>query len=197
MRTKGEITIIFGIILVMTLVLVAFNFTSSETKVCLNPIEEVYLHQTFTINVDIADVRALQYYSVMIYYQTIPIDAVSVEWPPGHFLEPLKHVGIHDLQQDFRIIRKGIDDNFNTTHGRVWISASFSSLLVVHRANCKMGDIKSYYEAGRTGSGTLFTITFNCTGRGTSVLCLYQTELSGKDSSSIPHSQIHGLIRAH
>lgn len=200
MRKKEGTAIIFGIILTTTF-LVAFNSRSSDTRVCINPIEKtVYPHQTFIIDVDVTDVWALQAYSIMIYYQTIPIDALSVELPPGHFLEPItekKDVNVPWAHETFRIIRREIDDNFNTTHGRVWISARLYARSKIRIPHCEAGWIRYYYDVGRTGSGTLFTITFNCTGSGRSVLCFYQTILSGTEASSIPHSRIDGLIEAH
>lgn len=202
MRTKEGLTVLFGIFLIVTVVSVSFRRTAPETKVWINPTEEtVHPTQTFTIEVDVIDVWALQAYSIIIYYQTGPMDAVSVGLPRGHFLEPekdkdtlLSH-GLYPVEgEDFDIIVKEIDDDFNITHGRVWVAARLVGVTKANFPDCKMRDMVKYYQAGRTGSGTLFTITFNCTSSGTSFLCLHQTKLSGK-GGSVPHSRIHALIR--
>jgi hypothetical protein len=197
MEIRKAITIIFVVVLVVTSALVAFRFAASETTVCINPAEKnVYLRQTFTINVEVVDVWALQAYSIIIYYNTIPIDVVSVEIPSRHLLEPLS-AELPLAQENFQIINREIDDNFNTTHGRICISAKLHSTRVLQRPHCKMREIRQVLELGITGSGTLFTVTFNCTDKGTSFLCLYQTKLWGSDSSSsISHSRINGVIRA-
>ncbi len=189
MGIKKEVLITLCLFLVATVILVNFNSTSTstspKTKVCVDPAEKtVYPYDTFTININVTNVRALQAYRIIIDYHTSPLDAVSVEFPPGHFLEPLE-------SEVLRITQMKIDDNYNATHGRVYVSVALFSpptrrcMLQVYR-----------WHARRSGSGILFTITFNCVGRETSVLNLCQTNLSGEDSS-ISHSRIHGLISTH
>lgn len=171
MGIRKAITTTLCLFLVTTFVFVNFSFTSPQTKVCVDPTEKTaYPCDTFTIDVNITDVMDLYAYEIILYYHTIPVDGLSVELPPGHFLEPINPANL-------LILRKEIDDNYNATHGRVWVAVA---LLPP--------------EPAKTGSGILFTITFHCTGGGTSVLHLSETELGDYAGSSIPHIRIHGLI---
>jgi hypothetical protein len=192
-RIKKEIPIILCLFVVTTFILVrAGIFTSSEARVCVDPTEKtVHPYDTFTINVNVTSVPAIEAYSFIIYYDTIPVDGVSVELPSGHFFEPREH-------EDLLITQMGIDDNYNATHGRVSVTVRLVSNARRPAPTCKLQNIRQVeLEAWRAGSGILFTITFNCTGRGISVLNLHQVILFQHEGASISHSQIHGLINAH
>lgn len=190
---KKEIPIILCLFVVTTVILVrARIFTSPEVRVCVDPTEKTaYSYDTFAININVTNVWGLQTYSFIIYYDTIPVDAVSVEFPPGHFFEPSKY-------EDLIIIRKETDDNYNATHGRVSVYVRLHSNAPRPAPTCKLRNIRQeQLESWRTGSGILFKITFNCTGSGISVLNLYQTKLSTYEGASISHSRIQGLINVH
>ena len=193
MRIKKEIPIILCLFVVTTFILVRGRiFTSSEARVCVDPTEKtVYPYDTFTINVNVTSVSAIEAYSFIIYYHTIPVDGVSVELPPGHFFEPSKH-------EELLITDMEIDDNYNATHGRVSVTVRLFSNARRPAPTCKLRNIRQVeLESWRAGSGILFTITFNCTGSGTSVLDLHKVILFPHEGASTSHSRIHGLINAH
>lgn len=190
MGIKREIPIILCLFLVATFILYMrthVSFASPETKVCVDPTEKtVYLYDTFMIDVKVTDVVDIYAYNVKLYYDTIPLDGLSVELPPGHFFEPLYG------PENFVVTRKEIDDNYNGTHGRVWVSVN----LLPGRprvTRCML----HYVQDRKSGSGVLFTITFHCTGGGTSALNLHETQLIRYGDNPISHNRIHGLIDAY
>ena len=180
MRIKKEIPIILCLFVVTTFILVRGRiFSSSEARVCVDPTEKtVYPDDTFTINVNVTSVSAIEAYSLIIYYHTIPVDGVSVEFPSGHFFEPSKH-------EELLVTDMDIDDNYNATHGMVWVITTL------------LGP-----ESPKNGSGTLTTITFNATTlNGPSPLKLiypgfmYPVKLSDPDANAIACTASDGTVK--
>jgi len=194
MRIKKEIPTIVCLSLVITFIFVAFSFTSHETEVCVDPTEKiVYLYDNFTINVNITGVVNLYSYDIKLYYNTITVDGLSVDLPPGHFMEPINNPA------KLIILHKEIDDNYNATHGRVWVSVRLLTELYDTELTypCEVRRMRALSSPGRSGSGIIFRIAFHCTGVGTSVLDLYETQLINYEGSSISHVRINGLINVH
>lgn len=194
MGIKKEIPTVLSLFFVMIFIFVIFSFKSSEAKVYVDPTEKTaYLYDTFTINVNVTDVMLLQAYDIKLYYHTIPVEGLSVELPPGHFLEPIYNPA------NLVITHKEIDDNYNATHGRVWVSIKLltENPYYFRPPRCLLQNLRARSRPGRTGSGVLFTITFNCTGVGTSVLNLYESQLIDGESSPISRIRIHGSINVH
>jgi len=93
------------------------------TSINVDPSELVAnVCQNFTVNVDVTDVPppGCTICEFKLYYNTTFMDGLSVELPPGHFLEPF-------FEPNLIIYHKEIDDNYNSTHGRVWVSLELLS----------------------------------------------------------------------
>jgi parallel beta-helix repeat protein len=128
-----------------------FSSIEGETVVYVDP-QTCYaaLGSTFRVNISIANVVNLTGYQFGLYYDTTLLDGVEVKLPAGHFLEPVDPVNIW-------IVELEIEDDFNSTHGRV--SAALSLL---------------YPECGNDGSGVLATITFHVIKSGNCTLDLHE-----------------------
>lgn len=149
--------VVVGFILSVSLFLPmtkANNFVvwaSEETVIYVDP-QACYspLGSTFKVNVSVANVSDLYSYEFMLYYDTSLLDGVDVRLPKGHFLET-------DDPSLLWIEKLEIEDNFNSTHGRVWVAVLlFGS------------------QPGRSGSGVLATITFQVMKVGDCVLDLHE-----------------------
>ncbi|MGQ9460226.1 MAG: cohesin domain-containing protein [Candidatus Bathyarchaeaceae archaeon] len=132
---------------------------------------------TFTMNVSISNVTNLYGYEFMLWYNTTLLDGVKVELPPNHFLTPSESNKIF-------VAKREIDDDFNTTHGLVWVIATLLNP-----------------ESPKNGSGILATITFNGrTSGGPSPLKLhypgfvYPVKLSDPEANPIPCTAIDGTV---
>lgn len=132
---------------------------------------------TFTMNVSIANVTNLYGYEFILWYSTTLLNGVKVELPPNHFLTPSEPTKIW-------VVKREIDDDFNATHGRVWVSAALFPP-----------------ESPKNGSGILATITFNGSIQdGPSLLKLYipgfvyPVKLSDADVNPIACTAIDGTI---
>lgn len=151
MDTKGRIRLL-QVCLVLLLVISAnlqflgINPVKAEitTKVYVQPHEYNATHvgQTFTMDVNIANVTGLFGYELKLYYNTTLLTALSVDLPSNHFLKPVNPSLIFVVKQE-------VMDDFNATHGRIWVSMTLLSP-----------------ESPKSGSGTLATITFNATALG-------------------------------
>jgi len=140
--------VILLVVLFLT-VLPCVSADIGETLVYVDPqISHAALGSTFEVNVSIANVRGLYAYEFKLYYNTNLLDGVEVRLPKGHFLEPVDPVKIW-------ICKLEIDDDFNSTHGRVWVAVGLF---------CP--------ETGNYGSGALATITFRVINSGSCTLDL-------------------------
>jgi len=122
-----------------------------ETVVYVDP-QTCYaaLGSTFRVNISIANVVELTGYQLALYYDTTLLDGVEVKLPTGHFLEPVDPVNIW-------IVELEIEDDFNSTHGRVSVALSLLNP-----------------EYGNDGSGVLATITFHVIKSGNCILDLHE-----------------------
>lgn len=140
----------FVILLVVTTAIVGTGEASPETKVYIDPTPKIAsVGETFKINVNILNVAKLGGFEFCLAYDTNILDCLEVaERSP--FLESFGET---------YIFRLTIEDNYNATHGRLWLSITLKAA-----------------PEGATGSGILATITFKATALGESVLNLYSLE---------------------
>jgi hypothetical protein len=134
--------------------------------------------QTFTVQINVTDVVDLYGYEIMLFFKNDILNATGAVRPSGHFLEPQ----IDPANQ--YVAKWEIKNNFNTTHGRLWLAYT---LLAP--------------ETGRTGSGTLIEITFNGTNVGTTQLILADDSgvpgkvlLGNSQAQAIPNTTIDGTV---
>jgi len=125
------------------------SFIENETVVYVDPhMCHVPLGSTFRVNISVANMVGLFSYDFMLYYDTDLLDGVEVKLPKGHFLEPV-------VPMYLWIAKLEIEDDFNSTHGRVWVAVTLM-----------------HPESGNDGSGILATITFQVTKSGNCILDL-------------------------
>lgn len=187
---KKDISTILCLLLITAFIFITFSYTTPETKAYVDPTEKtVHPGDTFTINVNITHVTDLHAYNIIIYYDTIPLNAVSIELPPRHFLQPFED------PEYIRVTYMQINDNFNGTHGRVWVSVKLLTLARPQGRTCTFQRVNRQKPA-RSGSGILFTTTFHCTTKGTSALNLHQACLYKYGGSPISLTRMHGMIIA-
>lgn len=130
------------------------SVTDNDTLVYVDPQAcDVALGSTFTVNISITDVVSLFSYEFKMYYDTALLDGIQVEVPEGHFLEPI------GLGYIF-IVKLEVIDDFNSTHGRVFVAASLLNP-----------------EPAKTGSGVLATVTFQAMKAGSCILDLHEPEM--------------------
>jgi hypothetical protein len=191
MGIRKEIPIITCAFVVTALAFIALTFKTPEARVIVDPDEiTVNVDDTFKINVGITAVVDLSSYNFILYYDTAPIDGVSVELPQGHFLNPFsKHEVLETRHME-------IHDNYNDTHGQIIISVKLISTAPVQGRVCTFQRSRLPIPA-RSGSGVLFTMTFHCTNTGTSSMDLCRTNLYKYGGVPISHTPIHGHISAH
>jgi parallel beta-helix repeat protein len=155
------------------------NVTVALATVSLTPSEtHLELNQTFTVDLNISNVVNLYSYEVKIWYRHAVLNATDASLPAAHFLEP-------QIDPSYRFIPKWeIKNDYNATHGRIWLS--FTLLAP---------------ELGRTGSGILAQITFNCISSGSTNIILNDypgtagpVRLVCPDLTSVPHEVTNTMI---
>lgn len=153
--------------------------SAQEAVVYIDPVSSMApeVGVTFTINVSIANVTNLYGYEFMLWYNTALLDGVKVELPLNHFLTPSESNRIF-------VAKREIDDDYNATHGLVWVVATL---------------LKP--ESPKNGSGILATITFDGrTPGGPSLLKLYfpdfvyPVKLSDPDANPIVCTALDGTV---
>ncbi len=173
------------LLLMCVIALFVFNsivthVSALEAIVCIEPLSYTVpeVGVTFTINVSIANVTNLYGYEFIVWYNTTLLDGVKVELPSNHFLTP-------EDPKNKVFTTDDIKDDFNATHGYVWVIATLTSSE----------------EPPKNGSGVLATITFNATTTdGPSPLKLYYpgfaypVKLSDPDANPIPCTAIDGTV---
>ena len=162
--------------IMMTLLLVgmltlAFNIQKAESpesaRIYVDPlISYAGVGETFSINVNVADIANLYGFEFKLGYNTIFLDAVDV------VIQPF-------LNEPTYVFKEEINDGYNATFGFVWVSVT-----------------SQYPAEEVNGSGTLATITFQVTGLGGYVLDLYDTKLSDADGFPIDHSVEDGYYES-
>jgi len=110
-------------------------------------------------------------YEFKLYYNTTFVDGKSVELPSGHFLEPL-------IPSNLIIYHLEIEDNYNSTHGRVWVNLELNLVPP---------------EEPKAGSGVLAEVTLHCTDEGETALTLAETVLLGP-GGPIEHTTNDGHV---
>ena len=133
--------------------------------------------ETITVDLNITDVVNMYAYEIKIWYLNSILNATEVVRPPGHFMEP------SDPTKQF-IPKWEIKNNYNATHGRIWIA--FTLLAP---------------ESAKTGSGILAKITFKGLSVGSTPIILNNypgtqgpVKLADNTGTPIPHTAQDGLI---
>jgi len=149
----------------------------STAKVFVQPQSTVVkdVSETFTVNVNVANVNNLYGYEFRLFYNTAILDGINVELPLEHFLTPTQS------STNIFIAKLEIKDDFNATHGRVWVAATL---------------LKP--EPSKNGSGVFAAITFTVTTPDSSYLKLQGVKLGNPTVQPIAHDVIDGgVVVAH
>ncbi len=120
--------------------------------------------KSFNVTLEIANVSNMYAYELKIYYKNSILNATKAIRPPGHFMEP------SDPTLQF-IPKWEIKNNYNATHGRLWLSFTLLSP-----------------EKPKSGSGILAIITFKVIGVESTPICLKDTKLADSAGSPITHA---------
>ena len=174
-RKENVLCLFLSVSLIVSMVAVfTVPVLASQTKIYVDPpsiIDQTLTSpQTFSISVKIFNVTNLYGYDFQLFYDTTILDGLSVTLPPDHFLKPINPSKLF-------IVKQVIEDNYNSTHGRVWVAMTLISP-----------------EPSKTGSGILANITFEVTGIGSCALNLYNTKLSDPDAQAITHTAEDGYF---
>jgi hypothetical protein len=134
--------------------------------------------ETVTVDLNITDVTNLYGYEIKIWYLNSIVNATAVTRPSGHFLEPTID------PNNFYSPKWEIKNDYNTTHGRIWIAYT---LLAP--------------ESARSGSGILAKITFKGLSEGSTPVILNNypgaqgpVKLSDNQAQPIPHVAQDGSV---
>jgi len=147
----------------------------SLTTVFVDPsyVTNVSPGETFSINISIADVTDLGGWEFQLFYDSQALNGTATE--EGTFLSNVRSTIF--MEVDF-------DDDFNETHGRVWLTCTF------------LGS-----GSGASGSGTLAVLTFGVKTLGHTLLSLPTHLTKLVDSTPmppgpqpIPHTTIDGWV---
>jgi len=167
------------IAIMLGLLITAFGISiprvhAAMTTVLIDPsaiIDETMVPgKNFTVTVRIADVENLFAYELKVYYNNTILNATKAARPAGQFLEP------SDPANQF-IPKWEVKNNFNATHGRIWLSFTLLSP-----------------ETARTGSGALVEITYNVIGVGFTPIELADTKLASDLGMPIVHEDSNSLF---
>lgn len=142
--------------------------SASGTKLLLDPPNIVDGASTagsnITLTLAVTDVADLFGYELKTYYNNTVLSATQLTRPEGNFLEPR-------INQGNQFIPKWETKNdFNATHGRIWLSLTLLSS-----------------ETARSGSGPLARITFQILNTGDTAITMEETKLADKSGNAITH----------
>jgi len=169
-RKSIAVTICLALLLVSMIPLVA-KVSAATTKLYINPDsivnESLTPGTSFNITVKISDVADMFAYEFKIYYNRTILNCTKAIRPAGHFLEPQLDPGSQFIPT------WELKDNFNATHGRLWLSFTLMAP-----------------EAGRSGSGTLVQITFKILALGNTPITLGETQLVDGAAQLISHQAV-------
>jgi len=177
--TLGDVKLADSVAVLLPSTALSGNVTVALAIVSLTPSETLLeLNQTFTVDLNISDAVNLYSYEVKIWYRNAVLNASNVTRPATHFLEP-------QIDPSYWFVPKWeIKNDYNATHGRIWLS--FTLLAP---------------ELGRTGSGILAQITFNCISSGSTDIILNDypgtagpVRLVCPDLTSVPHEATNAMI---
>ncbi|MDH5375472.1 MAG: cohesin domain-containing protein [Candidatus Bathyarchaeota archaeon] len=171
-------TITLGLVLAATLIITGIAtikiVSAAQTTIYVDPAEIIDLSLTpdnpFTINISVSDVAdpGLYAYEFKLFYDNTLLKATAWALPEGHFLTPA------DGEMPIYLVpASGIYQE----DGYVLVAATLQ------------GD-----AAGKTGAGTLVTVTFNVTSIGSCALDLTETILADPDIDDISHEIIDGYF---
>ena len=166
---KASIWIALYFIISLTTVLITIReISASGTKLLLDPPNIVDGASTagsnLTLTLAVTDVVDLFAYEFKIYYNNTVLSATQATRPVGNLLEPR-------ISQGNQFVPKWeIKNDFNATHGRIWLSLT---LLPP--------------ETARSGSGPLTRITFRILSTGDTAIALEATKLADKSAKAITH----------
>ena len=152
--------------------IIAFLFTglvsASGTKLFLDPPNIVDGASTagsnLTLTLAVTDVVDLFAYEIKIYYNNTVLSATQATRPVGNLLEPRTNQGNQFVP------KWEIKNDFNVTHGRIWLSLTLLSP-----------------ETARSGSGPLARIAFQILSIGDTAITLEETKLADKSANAITH----------
>lgn len=117
-----------------------------------------------TLTLAVTGVADLFGYELKIYYNNTVLSTTRLTRPEGNFLEPR-------MNQGNQFIPKWETKNdFNATHGRIWLSLTLLSP-----------------ETSRSGSGPLTRITFQILNTGDTAITMEETKLADKSGNAITH----------
>jgi len=168
MKLQKTIFCTIATILIITATLVVPNIYAETATLLIKPQKIIDTAMTpgksFNVTLEVANVTNMYAYELKIYYKNSVLNATKAVRPPGHFMEPT------DPANQF-IPKWEIKNNFNATHGRIWLA--FTLLAP---------------EAPKTGSGVLARITFQVVGVGSTPICLKDTKLADSAGSPMAHT---------
>ncbi|MEM1551149.1 MAG: cohesin domain-containing protein [Candidatus Bathyarchaeia archaeon] len=148
--------------------------TAATTRLYVEPAsivdETLTPGSNIVVTVKIADVTNMYAYEFKIFYKNSVLNVTKVVRPPGHFMEP--------SDPTFQFIPKWeIKNNFNATHGRLWLGFTLLSP-----------------EPPKTGSGVIAEITFRIVGVGSTSIAFADTKLADNTGSPISHTSEGGYF---
>ncbi len=142
------------------------------TAVSIYPAETVINQgEVFSLNITVTNATDLYGYELKLYYDNTVVNCTGIEFPTGHLLEPTS-------PENLWIIKQEIDNNYNSTHGRIWLAISLLNP-----------------ETGKTGNGTLARINFKALTPGTTTLTLQDVKLGDSQAQPIQTETINGTVR--
>lgn len=140
------------------------EISASGTKLLLDPPSTADGASTagsnITLTLAVTDVADLFGYEVKIYYNKTVLSANQLTRPTGNFLEPRINQG-----NQF-ILKWEIKNDFNATHGRIWLSLTLLSP-----------------ETARSGSVPLARIIFQILSTGDTAITMEETKLADKSGT--------------
>lgn len=173
--TKKSVLILILSLMLQTSVHSAIPTANSSptATVYVNPSEvtDVAPGDTFSINIDIANVAGLAGWEIKLYYERDVLNTITAT--EGQFLKSV--VPPHNTT----MFIPTINPNWNATHGRVYLGCTLWG-----------------QGPGASGSGTLASITFEVVGVGQTPLSLPQdqTILVDPNVQDIPHTTVGGSV---
>lgn len=134
------------------------------------PLKNVAVGETFTVNVDAANISDVFAYEFKLYYKRSILNCVNISLPRGHFLEPQDPNNLFVLKLEF-------NNEYNATHGRIWVAMT---LLAP--------------EQPKSGSGVLVAVSFYAVDIGETLLDLSSTKFANDKAEPIPHIALDGYV---
>ncbi len=174
MLKKTLATITLLALLTVSLTVLAPKVWAATTTLRLDPSSIVDETLTpglnFTLTVQIMDVENIFAYEFKAYFNNSVLNATKAVRPAGHLLEPLDPMNQFTPKWE-------IKNNFNATHGRLWLGFTLLSP-----------------ETARTGSGELVEITFDILSVGFTPIEFADDKLADSTASPILHDKTNSYF---